>query len=93
MGQERVLKPLEAIRLSGEVTGPYMRIASFLMENFDSYVKQSIQEICESRDWLRQRIFYDMSLQTFGEVANHVLINLRTMDGRNRVNMVVKNLA
>ena len=80
IGNRRVLKPLEAFRLSGEVTGPSMHAVSVLIDHFDSHVHPSIMAICEGRDWLREKIQTSLDFQCWGSIANHVLVDFKDVE-------------
>lgn len=74
MGVHQVIYPLEASRLSGEVAGPSMLVATRLMDNWDR-VEKGIAEVCAGRDWLREQLRAD-GFRATGRRANHVLIDV-----------------
>ena len=76
VGDERVIKPLEAFRLSGEIAGPSLQIAMKLLDSFDK-VKAGIEEIVDGRDWLRDWLI-EYGLDAKGKYANHVLLDLKS---------------
>ncbi len=76
-GGAKVIKMLNAVRQSGEVSSFSMHVATALMDNYERFVVPSIREICASRHWLRRHVI-QAGFQAWGEHANHVLIDLRT---------------
>jgi histidinol-phosphate aminotransferase len=77
IGQDRVIKPLEAIRLSGEVSGLSMRAATRLLAHWADVVEPGVQEIIKGRDWLRDHLIAAGFLAS-GQWANHVLVDMRS---------------
>lgn len=90
VGQHRVLKPLDAMRSSGEATGPSMHVASVLMEDYDWLVDDALRDVCVGRNWLRDTVALRHGLKTYGAHANHVLIDLESTERRD---LVVQRLA
>lgn len=72
-GSTMICKALDAIRMSGEIAGPSMAIATVLLDNF-TIVCEEARKIMDGRDWLVDRIS-DLGFRTRGSKANHVLIN------------------
>lgn len=77
MGNRLALKPLEAARTSGEISGPSLHAATVLMDNWDEYVAYGIHQVAAGRDWLRNRLQSE-GFRARGEFANHVLIDMGT---------------
>jgi histidinol-phosphate/aromatic aminotransferase/cobyric acid decarboxylase-like protein len=75
LGQERLLQPLEAVRLSGELAGPSMVAATRLLVHWADIVEPGIKEICMGRDWLRMKLI-KAGFTVDGHLANHVLLSL-----------------
>ena len=76
MGQEAVIKPLEAIRTSGEISGLSLRAATRLLMMYESLVEPGVKQITEGRDWLVGQL-RDNGFWAKGEHANHVLIKMK----------------
>jgi len=76
VGQEKVIKPLDAIRESGEVTGPSMWAAGVLMDDYDWFVLPYVASTCIGREWLRNHVAGELNLPVWGSHANHVLIDV-----------------
>ena len=90
VGSPRVLKPLEAFRMSGEITGPSVYAASKIMDFYDLYVVPSIAAVCDGRDWLRTELEH-AGFWCQGSVANHVLIDVGTDEVANAVQRGLAN--
>lgn len=75
MGQPSVLKPLDAVRESGEIAGPSMHAATVLMDCAADFIEPGIDEICAGRDWLRDRL-RAKGFTARGSLANHVLVEV-----------------
>jgi histidinol-phosphate/aromatic aminotransferase/cobyric acid decarboxylase-like protein len=84
MGQPKVIRPLNAIRLSGEITGPSIRAASRLLANWADVVEPGIREVMAGRDWLRERLIED-GFKASGQLANHVLLELQSVGEMRRI--------
>lgn len=88
VGDQPVIRALDAVRPSGEVTGLSMQVASMLIDN-ESSLKESALKIAEARDWLRDKINRDYpGLKAYGAYGFSVLIEfpdiqaaLSTRDG------------
>lgn len=89
VGRHAVTKPLEAIRMSGEIAGPSMTAASVLMDHWESHVIPGIRAVCEGRDWLRE-ILNDAGFHTSGYFANHVLIDMGSAERAMSVQMALR---
>jgi histidinol-phosphate aminotransferase len=75
-GRENVIRPLDAVRLSGEVPGPSMAAASVLMENWKTHIQPGIAEIRAGRNWL-YRSLLDSGMKVMGgQRSNHVLLEI-----------------
>lgn len=79
VGNELALQPLEAIRESGEVSGPSMMIAGYLMDNYITAVSPSVESIIIGRDYLRSKLI-EAGYTAYGELANHVLLDCGSVD-------------
>jgi len=77
VGNRMALKPLEAARASGEISGPSLHAATVLMDNWNDYVAYGIHQVAAGRDWLRERLIAE-GFKARGEFANHVLIDMGT---------------
>lgn len=75
MGCPRVIRYLNAVRQSGEVSSLSMHVATVLMDTFDQFVGPGGKEVGRARDWLREKVRAGMGLPTWGRHANHVLID------------------
>lgn len=75
MGSEAAIRPLDACRQSGEVSGPSMHAATVLMDHYESHVAPGVKAVCEGRDWLRSALETD-GYKARGSVANHVLVDM-----------------
>ena len=87
VGCEELIKPLHSYRLSGEVAGPSMQIASVMIDRYESAILPAMHEIAMTRDWLRCAIG-DLGLWAQGERGNHVLVEL----GADRAGRVGRHL-
>ena len=76
---ERVKPALDAVRQSGEVSSLSIHIATVLMDNYSKFVWPSICEIVSARDWLRMQLA-GVGLKTWGDHANHVLVDFEEPD-------------
>lgn len=74
-----IIRALDAVRQSGEVSAFSMHVATVLMDKFDSHVKPSIDGIITARDALRDRVMTELGFQAYGHFANHVLIDFGTV--------------
>lgn len=75
IGQPSVIRPLNAIRESGEIAGPSLHAATVLMDMWQSYIEPGIQDVCRGRDWLRDTLLA-ADFDARGWFSNHVLIGL-----------------
>ncbi len=75
IGQPSVIRPLHAIRESGEISGPSLHAATVLMDMWSQWIEPGIAEVCAGRDWLRETLRAD-GFDVRGWFANHVLIGL-----------------
>lgn len=70
-------KAFNGLRLSGELAGPSMVLASVLMDNFEEFVKPGIIEVILGRNWLRREIQKVRGVTgAWGTLSNHVLVEL-----------------
>lgn len=74
VGQERVIKPLDAVRPSGEISGPSMLIATVLMDNASIMIEEA-RGIARARDWLRCEL-KNRGFQAWGKKGFSVLIDM-----------------
>jgi histidinol-phosphate/aromatic aminotransferase/cobyric acid decarboxylase-like protein len=75
VGNGRIIRALNAVRQSGEVSAFSMHAASVLMKHHESHVRPAIRDICDGRDWLRNTV-QEFGLKAWGQHANHVLIEM-----------------
>ena len=75
IGQETAIMPLNAIRLSGEISGSALHAATKLMVYWPEFVEPGIRDVCRGRDWLREKFEKDYGVT--GSLANHVLVDMR----------------
>lgn len=75
IGQPSVIRPLHAIRESGEIAGPSINGAVALMDKWSRWVEPGIAMVCEGRDWLRDTLLRD-GYDARGWFANHVMVRL-----------------
>jgi histidinol-phosphate aminotransferase len=75
VGGPAMIRALDAVRQSGEVSAASLHIAGALMDDFNGYVQPSIDAICQGRDALRDRVMTELGLIAWGHFANHVLID------------------
>lgn len=73
IGQPSVIRPLHAIRESGEISGPSLHAATVLMDLWSSWIEPGIAEVCAGREWLRETLRAE-GFYVRGWFANHVLI-------------------
>lgn len=73
IGQHKVTKPIDAIRLSGEITGPSIRACTRLLAFWSDVVQPGVKDVCDGRDWLREK-FAAAGYKARGHRANHVLV-------------------
>ena len=88
VGSEKALKPLAAFRLAHEANAFSLHIGSMLLDNFDTFVKGNIDDVCMGRDYLRQT-FIENGFPAWGNVGNFVLVDLGTKE---RLDAVVGGL-
>lgn len=84
VGSEKALKPLAAFRLAHEANAFSLHIGSMLLDNFDSFVKSNIDDVCKGRDYLRET-FIENDFPAWGEVGNFVLVDLGAKERRDAV--------
>ena len=75
-GSKKAIGPFKAFRLAHEANSLSLHVGEVLLDNFDTFVKGNIKNICEGRDVLRQACL-DYGLPAWGEAGNFVLIDLR----------------
>ena len=75
-GSKKAIGPFKAFRLAHEANSLSFHVGEVLLDNFDTFVKGNIENICEGRDVLRQACL-DYGLPAWGEAGNFVLIDLR----------------
>ena len=84
IGQQQIIKPLNAIRPSGEIAGPSLRAAARLLASWPDIIEPGVREICAGRDWFRDALLA-MGFNAHGCVANHVLVDLKSVGQMRRV--------
>ena len=84
IGQQHIIKPLDAIRPSGEIAGPSLRAATRLLASWPDVIEPGVREICAGRDWFREALT-SAGFCAVGSVANHVLIDLKSAGRMRRV--------
>jgi len=75
VGHPIAIKPLDAIRESGEIAGPSLHAAVQLMRHWATHIVPGIAEITAGRDWLRKAL-QNLGYEADGSVANHVLVKI-----------------
>lgn len=85
VGSGRMLKALDAVRQSGEVSALSMHVATVLLDRFEAYVQPGVKVICDGRDWLRERVAAGLGFPVWGQHANHVLIDFRSVERLRKV--------
>lgn len=71
----QLIRALDGIRQSGEVSGPSIHAATVLMDEYEKFVVPGVKQIVAGRNWLRERVSASGYLAR-GTTANHVLIDL-----------------
>lgn len=67
-------KALHAVRPSGEISGPSLHAATVLLNNAPT-VARRVRDICEGRDWLRDKINRtELGLKAFGQFGFSLLV-------------------
>ncbi len=96
IGKPSTIKPLEAMRLSTEVTGPSVHAASVMLKHYDSHVHPWAMRVIQGRNWLRDTLRKE-GYWTRGQYANHVLVDfngqepmMQMADHLNSVGVYVK---
>ena len=84
MGSHAAVHPLEACRLSGEVTGMSSFAVRQLIEHFEPVVLPGIADIIAGREWLRDAL-RKRGFDARGQWANHVLVRVGSPDVTARV--------
>jgi histidinol-phosphate/aromatic aminotransferase/cobyric acid decarboxylase-like protein len=74
VGGPKIIGAMNAVRQSGEVSAFSMRVATLLMDRFETDIRPGIEAICEGRNRLRERVIGELGLKAWGQWANHVLI-------------------
>jgi histidinol-phosphate aminotransferase len=77
IGSETAIRPLNAARPSGEISGPSIHAVNVLIKRWFTDVVPGIREVCEGRDWLRDKLSA-LGYVARGSNANHVLVELPT---------------
>jgi histidinol-phosphate/aromatic aminotransferase/cobyric acid decarboxylase-like protein len=75
VGSKNALGPLAAFRLAHEANSISLHAGAVLLDNFETFVKSNIRNICQGRDYLR-RACLEYGLEAWGKTANYVLIDL-----------------
>lgn len=76
---EKITRALDAVRASGEISGPSLRAATVLMDRWEDEVLPGISEVIAGRDSLRRTLERD-GYRVRGTNANHVLIDMGSPD-------------
>lgn len=79
MGHVHAVKPLDAIRQSGEISGPSIHAAGVIMDNYEEHVQPAIDEIVAGRDFLKN-ILLSAGIPARGSYANHVLADFGSQE-------------
>ena len=87
LGCPDLIKPLDAIRLSGEVTGPSINFISWLLEHYEEEVVPYMAGVADSRKFSRM-FMQQLGLWADGQYGNHVLVDL----GQKRKEWIGKRL-
>lgn len=75
VGQRNVIRPLDAVRPSGEVTGPSMQLATMLMDHEPILVEAGVQTGI-ARNWLVSQLNTSpLSVNAYGRYGFSVLID------------------
>ena len=77
VGAPEALAPLANYRLAHEANALSMHVAGVLLDCFDTHIAPGIRDVCEGRDFLKTAA-RAAGLNTWGEVANFVLIELKS---------------
>lgn len=76
VGGRDIVRAIDAVRQSGEVSALSMHVARILMDRHEEFVAPAIERVKQGRNWLRDQVETQLGLRTWGDVANHVLIDL-----------------
>lgn len=74
LGQRDVIRPLDAVRLSGELPAFSMHAATVLMDNAAQFVLPSVDAVRDGVDWLMRQV-PRLGFRAFGGRSNHILID------------------
>ena len=84
IGNERSLAPLAAYRLAHEINGLSLHVGTKLLENFDTWVSESIRQTCKGRDFLKKSLSA-LGFPTAGGKGNTLRVNLLETETAERV--------
>lgn len=78
VGQERVIQPLDAVRPSGEISGPSMVAAGVLLEQREALATIAMR-IIAARNWLRDKVNGQLTgVKAYGEYGFSVLLEFES---------------
>lgn len=84
IGSEKSIVPLAAFRLAHEANAITYHIGCALLDNYETHVLPSIENVCRGRDHFRDKCL-ELGLKAMAEVGNFVLLNLETPERMQRV--------
>lgn len=76
VGGPKMIGAINAVRQSGEVSAISMQIAGALLDNFATVVEPGIEAVITGREVLRDQVQTELGLQAWGNISNHVLIEI-----------------
>jgi histidinol-phosphate/aromatic aminotransferase/cobyric acid decarboxylase-like protein len=84
VGSENSIASLAAFRLGYEANAITYHIGKTLLDHFDDYVKESIQKVCEGRDYFREQC-QSKNIKAWGRVSNFVLLKFESPEQKEKV--------
>ena len=79
-GSQKAIKPLISFRMAGEASTWALHAMAILVENFDGFVSQSINDIIEGRDFLRDYIINELGIPAWGNKSACVVVDLQSQE-------------
>ena len=84
IGSKESILPISAFRLAHEANAITYHIGCVLLDHFDTYVTESIRNVCEGRNFFRIQC-NNNGLRAWGETGNFVLVDLETSERMRKV--------
>ena len=84
MGSTKTIKPLQVFRLAHEGTGFSYHVGNYLIEKFNTEVKQNIDSIINGRDYFRTKC-QELGYKAWGVWGNFVLVDFGSKELLNKL--------